>query len=126
MADIEGIARRIYDIIISPETVTGLINGGLSVPLDYGYLIYGIFYTGSRYQRETERSLKVSDSLSNDAPEVYALLRSRNYGLLYLLFADAAQPLLDAINAGYTERQSVFNRIMERVDQYLNTNAEAG
>lgn len=42
MADIEGIARGIYDIIISPETVTGLINGGLSVPLDYGYLIYGI------------------------------------------------------------------------------------
>ena len=126
MADIEGIARRIYDIIISPETVTGLINGGLSVPLDYGYLIYVIFDTGSRYQRETERSLKVSDSLSNDATEVYALLRSRNYGLLYLLFADAVQPLLDAINAGYTERQSVFNRIMERVDQYLNTNAEAG
>lgn len=34
MADIEGIARRIYDIIISPETVTRLINGGLSVTLD--------------------------------------------------------------------------------------------
>jgi len=49
MADIEGIARRIYDIIISPETVTGLINGGLSVPLDYGYLIYGMFDTGARY-----------------------------------------------------------------------------
>ncbi len=45
MADIEGIARKIYDIIISPDTVTGLINGGLSVPLDYGYLIYGIFDT---------------------------------------------------------------------------------
>lgn len=30
MADIEGIARKIYDIIISPDTVTGLINGGLS------------------------------------------------------------------------------------------------
>ena len=119
MADIEGIARRIYDIIISPETVTGLINGGLSVPLDYGYLIYGIFDTGSRYQRETERSLKVSDSLSNDATEVYALLRSRNYGLLYFLFADAVQPFVDAINAGYTGRQPIFNKIIERVDQYL-------
>lgn len=39
MADIEGIARKLYNIIISPDTVTGLINGGLSVPLDYGYLI---------------------------------------------------------------------------------------
>ncbi|EPY8429032.1 hypothetical protein ACXG8O_004245, partial [Citrobacter youngae] len=28
MADIEGIARRIYNIVISPDTVTGLINGG--------------------------------------------------------------------------------------------------
>ncbi|MFW8068507.1 hypothetical protein ACOIER_28940, partial [Klebsiella pneumoniae] len=28
MADIEGIARKINDIIISPDTVTGLINGG--------------------------------------------------------------------------------------------------
>lgn len=126
MADIEGIARRIYDIIISPETVTGLINGELSVPLDYGYLIYGIFDAGSRHERETERSLRVSDSLSNDAPEVYALLRSRNYGLLYFLFADAVQPFVDAIHAGYTEGQPVFNRIMERVDQYMNKNAKAG
>ncbi len=55
MADIEGIAKRIADIIISPDTVIELINGGLSVPLDYGYLIYGIFDTDTRYQRETER-----------------------------------------------------------------------
>ncbi|HDU5883837.1 TPA: hypothetical protein RFW07_005019, partial [Klebsiella pneumoniae] len=55
MADIEGIARKLYNIIISPDTVTGLINGGLSVPLDYGYLIYGIFDTDTRYERETER-----------------------------------------------------------------------
>lgn len=224
MADIEGIARRIYDIIISPETVTGLINGGLSVPLDYGYLIYGIFDTGSRHERETERirmmsairhdilnydnianaaklifhlfdkyateaeqdkayrtvvtsimgristniiaaniaktviertsfshvvfrgkgnplvllstillmggmaerSLRVSDSLSNDSPEVYALLRPRDYDLLYFLFADAVQPFVDAIHAGYTEGQPVFNRIMERVDQSMNSNAKAG
>lgn len=126
MADIEGIARRIYDIIISPETVTGLINGGLSVPLDYGYLIYGIFDTGSRHEHETERSLRVSDRLSNDAPEVYALLRLRDYDLLYFLFADAVQPFVDAIHAGYTEGQPVFNRIMERVDQYMNKNAKAG
>lgn len=55
MADTEGIARKLYNIIISPDTVTGLINGGLSVPLDYGYLIYGIFDTDTIYERETER-----------------------------------------------------------------------
>lgn len=65
MADIEGIAHRIYDIIISPETVTGLINGGLSVPLDYGYLIYGIFDTGSRHERETER-IRMMSAIRHD------------------------------------------------------------
>ncbi len=195
MADIEGIARKLYNIIISPDTVTGLINGGLSVPLDYGYLIYGIFDTDTRYERETERirmmtairhdilkyenivnavklifqlfnkylseseqdriyrsvvtsivgristniiasniakavlektsftyvvfkgkgnpiaflstillfggmaerSIRTSDKLRNEAPEVYSLLIPRDYDLLYFLFADAVQPFVDAI-----------------------------
>ncbi|HCI6425190.1 TPA: hypothetical protein NPP08_004859 [Klebsiella quasipneumoniae subsp. similipneumoniae] len=224
MADIEGIARRIYDIIVSPDTVTGLINGGLSVPLDYGYLIYGIFDTDTRYERETERirmmtairhdilnyenivnavklifqlfnkylseseqdkiyrsvvtsivgristniiasniakaviektsftyvvfkgkgnpiaflstillfggmaerSIRTSDSLSNEAPEVYELLRPRDYDLLYFLFADAVQPFVDAIHAEYTEGKPVFDRIMKRVEERLNTNTKAG
>ena len=212
MADIEGIARKIYDIIISPDTVTGLINGGLSVPLDYGYLIYGIFDTDTRYERETERirmmtairhdilkyenivnavklifqlfnkylseseqdriyrsvvtsivakaviektsftyvvfkgkgnpiaflstillfggmaerSIRTSDKLRNEAPEVYSLLRPRDYDLLYFLFADAVQPFVDAIHAEYTEGNSVFDKIMKRVEDHLNTNAKAG
>ncbi|WP_337246541.1 hypothetical protein [Klebsiella pneumoniae] len=224
MADIEGIARKIYDIIISPDTVTGLINGGLSVPLDYGYLIYGIFDTDTRYERETERirmmtairhdilnyenivnvvklilqlfnkhlseseqdriyrsvvtsiggristniiasniakdviektsftyvvfkgkgnpisflstillfggmaerSIRTSDKLRNEAPEVYLLLRPRDYVLLYFLFADAVQPFVDAIHAEYTEGNSVFDKIMKRVEEHLNTNAKAG
>lgn len=65
MADIEGIARRIYDIIISPETVTRLINGGLSIPLDYGYLIYGIFDAGSRFQGFWLSRLKATISVSS-------------------------------------------------------------
>lgn len=55
MADVEDIARRLCNIIASPDTVTGLINGGLSVPLDYGYLVYGIFDTDTVYARETQR-----------------------------------------------------------------------
>lgn len=191
MADTEGIARKLYNIITSPDTVTGLINGGLSVPLDYGYLIYGIFDTDTIYERETERirmmtairhdilnyenivnavklmfqlfnkyiseseqdriyrsvvtsivgristniiasniakaviektsftyvvfkgkgnpiaflstillfggmaerSIRTSDKLRNEAPEVYSLLIPRDYDLLYSLFADAVQPL---------------------------------
>ncbi|MDU0042860.1 hypothetical protein [Klebsiella pneumoniae] len=185
MADIEGIARKLYNIIISPDTVTGLINGGLSVPLDYGYLIYGIFDTDTRYEPEqdriyrsvvtsivgristniiasniakaviektsftyvvfkgkgnpiaflstillfggmAERSIRTSDKLRNEAPEVYSLLRPRDYVLLYFLFADAVQPFVDAIHAGYTEGNPVFDKIMKRVEDHLNTNAKAG
>ena len=224
MADIEGIARKINDIIISPDTVTGLINGGLSVPLDYGYLIYGIFDTDTRYERETERirmmtairhdilnyenivnavklilqlfnkylseseqdriyrsvvtsivgristniiasniakaviektsftyvvfkgkgnpiaflstillfggmaerSIRTSDKLRNETPEVYSLLRPRDYELLYFLIADAVQPFMDTIHAGYTEDNPVFDKIMKRVEDHLNTNAKAG
>ncbi|HBR0909673.1 hypothetical protein [Klebsiella pneumoniae] len=224
MADIEGIARELYNIIISPDTVTGLINGGLSVPLDYGYLIYGIFDTDTRYERETERirmmtairhdilnyenivnavklifqlfnkyiseseqdriyrsvvtsivcristniiasniakaviektsftyvvfkgkgnpiaflstillfggmaerSIRTSDKLRNETPEVYSLLRPRDYDLLYFLIADAVQPFMDTIHAGYTEDNPVFDKIMKRVEDHLNTNAKAG
>ncbi len=221
MTNIEGIARRIYDIIVSPDTVTGLINGGLSVPLDYGYLIYGIFDTDTGYERETERirmmiairndilnykniinavtlifhlfnkylsesekdkiyrgvvtsivgristniiasniakaviekssfahvvfkdkgnpvaflstilllggmverSIRTSDNLKGEASEIYELLRPRDYDLLYFLFADAVQPFVDAIHAGYTEGKPVFSSIMKRLEERLNENA---
>lgn len=55
MADVEDIARRLCNIISSPDTVTGLINGGLSVPLDYGYRVYGLVDTNTRYTRKTEK-----------------------------------------------------------------------
>ncbi|HHA1391339.1 TPA: hypothetical protein ACOEBK_005019 [Enterobacter ludwigii] len=224
MADVEDIARRLCNIISSPDTVTGLINGGLSVPLDYGYLIYGIFDTDTRDARQTiririitaikndilnyenivnavklifetfntylteaeqdklyrsvttsilgrvatnimaatiakhviertsftfvvfkgkgnpitalstlllfggmaERSIRTSDRLKEEAPEVYALLRARDYDLLYFLFADAVQPFIDAIHAGYSEGKPVFNQIIKKVNEKLNVNTTAG
>lgn len=214
---------RIADIIISPDTIIELINGGLSVPLDYGYLIFGIFDTDTRYQRETERirmvtaikygilnydntvhavemilqlfnkylseskqdkiyrgviasisgrlatnyiaskiampviektsftytvfkgkgnpvsylstmllfggmvkrSIRTSDNLNNEAPEIYNLLRPRNYDLIYFLFIDTVQPFVDAIHVRYTEGQPVFNRLMKRVEERINSKASA-
>lgn len=49
------IAKRIAQIIISPETAVGFVHGVLSVPQDLGYLAYGFIDTDSRYNRETER-----------------------------------------------------------------------
>nr|WP_238483236.1 hypothetical protein [Rahnella perminowiae] len=43
MADIDDIATRIAGIILSPESVNGLINGAFTVPLDMGYMVYGIW-----------------------------------------------------------------------------------
>ncbi|HDV8213674.1 hypothetical protein ABN079_08380 [Enterobacter hormaechei] len=224
MADVEDIARRLCNIIASPDTVTGLINGGLSVPLDYGYLVYGIFDTDTRYARETqrirmmtaikndilnyenivnavkiifkvfnryltedeqdkiyrsvttsiagrvstniiastiakhviertsftfvvfkgkknpitalstlllfggmaERSIRTSDRLKAEAPEIYQLLRPRDYDLLYFLFADAVQPFVDAIHAGYSEGKPVFNQIIKKVNKKLTAHTTAG
>lgn len=55
MADVEDIARRLCNIISSSDTVTGLIKGGLSAPQDYGYRVYGIVDTDTRYTRKTEK-----------------------------------------------------------------------
>jgi hypothetical protein len=70
MADVEDIARRLYNIISSPDTVTGLINGGLSVPLDYGYRVYGIVDTNTRYARKTER-IKIEKPKTNTTAGSY-------------------------------------------------------
>ena len=224
MADVEDIARRLCNIIASPDTVTGLINGGLSVPLDYGYLVYGIFDTDTRYARANqrirmiaaikndilnyenivnavkmvleafnrylteakqdkiyrsvmtsiagrisiniiastiakhviertsftfvvfkgkgnpitalstlllfggmaERSIRTSERLKSEAPEIYQPLKSRDYDLLYFLFADAVQPFVDAIHAGYSEGNPVFNQIMMSVNEKLTAHTTAG
>lgn len=47
MADIDDIATRIAGIILSPESVNGLINGAFTVPLDMGYMVYLIQAPGS-------------------------------------------------------------------------------
>lgn len=224
MADVDNISLRLFNIIDSPDTVTAFINGGLSVPLDYGYLIYGIFDTETRYERETERiriataiikdilnydniinaakqifklfnrylteaeqdkvyrpaassilgrvstniiaatiakrviertsftfvvfkgklnpitglstlllfggmaerSIRTSARLISEAPEIYELLRPRDYDLLYFLFADAVQPFVDAIHAGYSEGKPVFNQIINKLNEKLNAKRTVG
>lgn len=54
MRNYEEIATRIAKIIISPDSVLGFIHGALSVPVDLGYMAYGVFDTDSRYAHQTE------------------------------------------------------------------------
>lgn len=48
------VAQRIVDIIISPDSAIGLVHGIFSVPVDLGYLAYGLFDTDAYYAHETE------------------------------------------------------------------------
>lgn len=216
MADIEDIATRIAGIILSPDSVYGLINGAVTVPVDFGYMAYGVFDTGSRYIHETmrirmaaairndilnhnhiseavklvftefnkyvseteqdkiyrgvvssvlgrfgtsmvitkisgavlervsfisassskpyigaistilmiggmsERSIRTSESLQAEFPEIYKLLRPRDYDLLYFLFKSSVQPFVDAIHVRMTQGEPTFRKIMDSVEKKLN------
>ncbi|PKE29056.1 hypothetical protein CWS43_19665 [Rahnella sp. AA] len=215
-SDIEDIANRIADIIMSPAIITGLINGALTVPLDMGYLAWGYIDTDSRYAHQTqrfrmaeaihndilnykhitnaveiifkefdkyasvsqqnnayrgavssmvgrfltskliaiigsavltrvsfigaqsaknwigrvtmilliggmsERSIRMSESLAIEAPEIYALFRPHDYDLTYFLFEPAVKPFIDAVHAGATRGQPVFDRIIDAVGRKLH------
>jgi len=215
-SDIDDIANRISDIIMSPATITGLINGALTVPLDMGYLAIGYFDTDSRYAHQTqrfrmaeaihndilnykhitnaieiifkefdkyasvtkknnvyrgvvssiagrlltakiiavtgaavlarvsfigaqsaknwigrvtmilliggmsERSIRKSESLAIDAPEIYKLLRPHDYDLTYFLYEPAVKPFIDAVHIGATRGQPAFDRIIDAVGRKLH------
>jgi len=216
--DVKGIANRIVDIIASPGTISGLVNGALSVPLDFGYLGIGYFDTDSRFEHQTqrirmaeaihndilnyeaitdavgiifdefnkhltlsqqdnvyrsvvasvvgrmstaklisvigaavltrvsfigaksaqnwigrvtmillvggmsERSIRTSESLAIDAPEIYQLLRPHDYDLTYFLFESAVKPFVEAIHIAKSQGQPYFNKIIEIVGSKLNGN----
>jgi len=213
MSNYEEIASRIADIIISPDTVLGFIHGVLSVPVDLGYMVYGVFDTGSHYAHQTEtiriiqaidngilnydrileaielvysqfnkyvsqskqnkiysrgassvvgrtvtnsviastiakaiaqragwlvalrggivgniflidgmkeRCIGTSEQLSIDEPEVYQLLRGKDYDLLYFMFEPALKPFVDALTVRRLQGIPAFNNILERVESKVS------
>lgn len=64
MSNYEEIATRIADVIISPDSVLGFVNGALSVPVDLGYMAYGVFNTDSYYSHETE-TIRITQAIKN-------------------------------------------------------------
>lgn len=215
-SDIEDLANRISDIIMSPATISGLINGALTVPLDMGYLAWGYMDTDSRFAHQTqrfrmaeaihndilnykhitnaveiifkefdkyasvsqqnntyrgvvssmvgrfmsakliamigaavlarvsfigaqsaknwigrvtmilliggmsERSIRMSESLAIEAPEIYWLLRPHDYDLTYFLFEPAVKPFIDAVHIGATRGQPAFDKIIDAVGRKLH------
>lgn len=186
-SDIEDLANRISDIIMSPATISVLINGALTVPLDMGYLAWGYMDTDSRFAHQTqrfrmaeaihndilnykhitnaveiifkefdkyasvsqqnnayrgvvssmvgrfmsakligmiggmsERSIRMSESLAIEAPEIYWLLRPHDYELTYFLFEPAVKPFIDAVHVGATRGQPAFDKIIDAVGRKLH------
>lgn len=218
MSDIDEIANRIADIILSPDSINGLVSGALTVPLDFGYLIYGYLDTGSRYAHDTirirmakaikrdilnrehiknaietifddfnkylseeeqnkiyrtvvtsiagrlimntivskivslviarvsfisskssyksiaflstilliggmsERSIRTSEALAVECPEIYYLLRPKDYDLLYFLIEPAVKPFIDAIQVRATQGEPAFHKIIELAGKKINGN----
>ena len=218
VTDLEDIVSRLYKILVSPDTIPGLINGALTVPLDLGYLALSYFDADSRSRNQThryrmsyairddvlnyeniknavdtileefdkylttdrqdaayrvvitaiagriimsgiaakiagaalarvsfisisagkgakvinsitmilllggmsERSIRASERLCYEAPEIYDLLRPHNYDLTYFLIEPAVQPFVDAIHVRQTQGQKAFNEIIHRLGDKLN------
>lgn len=214
--NIEGIAGRISDIILSPETIKGLVNGALTVPVDLGYLARGFFDTDNRFAHQTlrirmacairndilnydhiinavdlifqqfnkyltvsqqdnvyravissiagrfaaakiasniagavlarlsfigaktgskvagqiamilmvggmsERSIRTSERLAIEAPEVYALLRPHDYDLTYFLIEPAVKPFVEAIHVATNQGQPAFDKIISAIGDKLH------
>lgn len=82
-----------------------------------GTTIGGVLLAGGM----AHRSIYASRRLSKYAPEVYYILRAHNHDLLYFFVESAVRPFVDAIYIRRTEGQSVFNKIVDEVDNELKT-----
>lgn len=65
VSDLDDIAIRLAEVVVSPDTVTSMINGALTVPLDLGYLVLGYFNTDSRFAHQTQR-IRMAEAIRND------------------------------------------------------------
>ncbi|CNH74866.1 hypothetical protein ACTZGB_09275 [Yersinia bercovieri] len=54
MSSYHSIAERIVSVIFSPESIRGVADGVLSIPVDLAYLGRGFIDTETRYQRQDE------------------------------------------------------------------------
>jgi hypothetical protein len=68
----------------------------------------------------SERSIRKSESLAIEAPEIYWLLRPHDYDLTYFLFEPAVKPFIDAVHIGATRGQPAFDRIIDAVGRKLH------
>lgn len=64
-----------------------------------------------------ERSIRASEQLQVDEPEIYKSLRSKDYDLLYFLFEPALKPFVDALSVKRKQGMPAFNKILALVEE---------
>lgn len=68
----------------------------------------------------TERSIKTSETLEHETPEIYQILRPGDYDLIYFLFKPAVQPFVDAIHVRVTQGPEAFGKILDLIEKLVN------
>lgn len=81
-----------------------------------GGLIGNILLAGGM----TERCIRTSEKLSVDEPDVYELLRAKNYDLLYFMFEPALKPFVDALTVRRNQGIYAFKTILDLVESKVN------
>lgn len=107
--DVKKIANRIYDIIVSPGIIPGLINGALTVPLDLGYLVTGYFDTDSRFAHQTQR-IRMAEAIHNDI-------------LSYEHITNAVEKIFDKFDKylSITQQDNVYRSVVSSIAGRLST-----
>jgi hypothetical protein len=67
-----------------------------------------------------ERCIRTSEQLSVDEPELYQMLRVKDYDLLYFMFEPALKPFVDALIVRRQQGIPAFDNILERVESKVS------
>ncbi|WP_436883535.1 hypothetical protein [Enterobacter asburiae] len=111
MLDSYDIAKRITDIVLSPNTIDQFISGSLSVPRDLAYMVYGIFDTDSRFENEIETE------------RIIRFIKSGNLDYHHVL--EAVNIIFDEFNiyVSETKQDSIYRDVSFSIIGRLLTNS---
>lgn len=122
--DYNEIAQNIVDVVLSPDSKIGLIQGVLSVPLDFGYFLYGYFDTDNYYAHQTER-IRIVSAIKKGILNYEHILGAINTIFSYFnkfvpesiqekIYQRTVSPVAGRVGANYTVAAIIATAITER------------
>lgn len=116
---ISSVTGRLVTSGIISKRIATVIAGHMSsfIKIQSG-LTGGILLMGGM----TERCIRTSEQLGVDEPDVYQVLRIKDYDLLYFLFEPALKPFIDVLSVrrmqGIPAFDSILGRVEDKIDGY--------